>query len=80
MNEADVRQRLRDFILNEIIRDDLDIADDEGLITGGLMDSLSLVRVQVFIEEAFGVSIPDPQMTVAAMDTLDQMVARIMKG
>lgn len=80
MNEADVRQRLRAFILNEIIRDDLDIADDEGLITGGLMDSLSLVRVQVFIEEAFGVSIPDPQMTVATMDTLDQMVARIMKG
>ncbi len=80
MNEAEVRQRLRAFILNEIIRDDLDIADDEGIITGGLMDSLSLVRVQVFIEEAFGVVIPDPQMTVATMDTLNQMVARIMKG
>jgi acyl carrier protein len=80
MNEAEVRQRLRAFILNEIIRDDLDIADDEGLITGGLMDSLALVRVQVFIEQAFGVVIPDPQMTVAAMDTLDQMVARVMKG
>jgi acyl carrier protein len=81
MDETNIRARLKAFIQNEILHDaTLDFADDEKLITDGLIDSLALVQVQLFIEESLGVVIPDPQMTVATMNTLDQMVARVLRG
>lgn len=78
MDEHIIREKLRIFIVNELIRDrDYDLADDEGVITGGLIDSFALAQLGVFVEQVFGVYIPDPDLTVAKMDTLNQMVARV---
>ncbi|MBI1813995.1 MAG: acyl carrier protein [Deltaproteobacteria bacterium] len=81
MTGSEIRAQLRTFICNELIRDPaFVINDDEPLITGGLIDSFSLAYVGVFIEEAFGVYIPDTDLTVESMDTLDQMVTRVLQG
>lgn len=81
MTEADVRALLRDFITRELIRDaDYDLTDDEGIITGGLMDSFALAELAVHVEKTLGVHIPDPDLTVAKMNTLRQMTARVMRG
>lgn len=81
MDETVVRQVLRQFITNDLIRDgDYDLKDDEGIISEGLMDSFALAELGVFIEQTFEVYIPDPDLTVAKMDTLNQMVARVMQG
>jgi acyl carrier protein len=73
-----IKEQLRDFIKNELLHDpNFPLQDDEPLITGGLIDSFSLVQVQLFIDEAFGVFIEDPAMTVANMDTINMMVAAI---
>jgi acyl carrier protein len=59
----------------ELIRDaDYDLTDAEGIITVGLMDSFSLAELAVYVEKEFCVYIPDSDLTVAKMDTLDQMV------
>jgi acyl carrier protein len=77
---ADIKQRLRSFICAELIRKpDYALGDNEPVITGGLIDSFSLVQVSVFIEEEFGVYIPDTDLTVADMDTLNLMAARIAR-
>ena len=81
MDEKTVRERLRAFITRELIRDaDYHLTDAEGIITGGLMDSFALAELAVYVESEFGMYIPDPDLTVAKMDTLDQMVARVMRG
>ena len=81
MDEAAIRDRLRTYITRELIRDEsYPLADDEGIITGGLMDSFSLAELAVYIEKEFDVYIPDIDLTVAKMDTLDQVVARVMQG
>jgi acyl carrier protein len=54
--------------------------DNQPLITGGLIDSFSLVEISVFIDDKFGVYIPDTDLTVANMDTLNQMAARVAQG
>ncbi len=78
MDEKIVREKLRTFITHELIRDEeYHLADDEGIITGGLMDSFALAEFAVYVESEFGVYIPDAELTVAKMDTLDQMVARV---
>lgn len=81
MNEAEIREKLRTFITRELIRDEAyDLQDDEGIITGGLMDSFALAEFGVFVEQEFDVYIPDADLTVAKMDTLDQMVVRVRSG
>lgn len=81
LNEHDVRENLRTFITTELIRDaGYPLKDDEGIVTGGLIDSFALAEVGVFIEDTFDIYIPDPDLTVDQMDTLNQMVQRVMKG
>ena len=81
MDEQVVREKLRAFITRDLIRDpDYFLTDAEGIITGGLMDSFALAEFAVHVEREFGVYIPDAELTVANMDTLDQMVARVMRA
>lgn len=84
MNRLDadeVRTGLRQFICTELMRaPDYPLADDEPMITGGLIDSFALAHVGVFIEASFGVYIPDPELTVENMDTLHQMVQRVLEA
>ena len=80
MNAQTIREKIRVFIITELIRDeDYDLVDDEGIITGGLMDSFALAELGVYVEDEFGVYIPDADLTVEKMDTLNLMTARIMK-
>lgn len=80
MDEKTIREKLRTFITHELIRDPgYDLQDDEGIITNGLMDSFSLAEFGVYVEQEFNVYIPDADLTVTKMDTLNQMVARVMR-
>ncbi len=81
MDEQQVRATLRAFITRELIRDEkYNLSDDEGIITGGMMDSFALAELGVFVEDTYNVYIPDAELTVAKMDTLNQITARVMRG
>ncbi len=81
MNAQEMRDRLRDFVCSELLRKpDYPLAADEPLITGGLIDSFSLAQIGVFVEDAFGVYVPDTDLTVANMDTIERMVICILKA
>ncbi len=78
MIESEIRQKLCDFICQELLNNPVfPLTDDEPLITGGLMDSFSLAQVGVFVEQAFGIYLPDTDLTVENMNTLAQMVRQI---
>lgn len=73
-----MKEKIRTFIKTEMIRDpNYPLQDDEPLITGGLIDSFSLVELQMFIDETFGIFIDDVDMTAENMDTLRAIVAEI---
>lgn len=80
MDERTVRKKLRQYIVNELIRDDTyALEDDEAIISEGLMDSFALAELGVYVEQEFDVYIPDPDLTVNNMDTLDDIVVRVMR-
>lgn len=80
MDRAEVHSALRTFVINDMIRmPDYDLQDDEPLINGGLVDSFDLALFGVFVEETFNLYIPDPDLTVENLDTLNQMVDRVMR-
>ncbi len=70
---------IRKFVCGEILeRPDYPLKLDDPLISGGLMVSFALAQFAVFVEEAFGVSIPDNRLTVKELDTIDAMADMIV--
>ena len=81
MNGDEIKRRLKDFICNEVLLNpDYPLGDDEPLISGGLVDSHSLVHIAVFIEQDLGVEIPDTEFTAENMDTVERLAARVEQG
>lgn len=81
MDAAAVRESLRAFIARTLIRDPgYALGDDEPIITAGLIDSFALAELAVFVEREWKVYIPDAELTVERMNTLDQIVARVTGG
>jgi len=52
---------INDYISRELIQDPalLPLADEESLLQSGILDSLSLLRLVVFLEERFGITVVD---------------------
>lgn len=80
MELPEIKSKLRTYICEELIRNpNYPLKDNEPMISGGLIDSFSLAYVGVFIETEFGVYVPDNDLTVARMDTLNQMASRVLQ-
>ena len=56
---------------------DRQLSEDEALISGGLVDSFSLVDLALFVEESFGVKIDDTELTADSFDNLEQLAKLI---
>ena len=66
--------QLRDFITSEILQQPgRDLADDQQLISSGLIDSLSLVDISIFVEDEFQVTIDDTELNADTFDTLGEL-------
>lgn len=80
MTENEIKEKLKTYICIEIIKNkDYPLTDDEAMMSGGLVDSFSLVHVAVFIEKEIGAKIPDTDLSIEKMDTINLMTKRIMQ-
>ena len=80
MNETEIKEKLKTYICSEIIKNkDYPLKEDEPLMTGGLIDSFSLVQLAVFIEKEIGVKVPDTDLSIETMDTINAMTVRVMR-
>ena len=67
-----LRRVLHDHIVSEILLRETPLAPTDDLFDAGF-DSMSLSRILVFIERRFGVVIPDEDVIVDEIATLDGM-------
>lgn len=66
------------YIAAELLNSpDKEIQPDEPLISGGMIDSFSLVDLALFIEETYNVRIDDTELNADTFDTLTQLTALI---
>jgi acyl carrier protein len=56
-----------------------EITCDTSLISGGYIDSFSMVVVLIFIEKTFNIKIPDKETTPNNFDSVNKIVALINK-
>jgi acyl carrier protein len=55
---------INDFISQELVQDLtlLPLADETSLLESGILDSLSLLRLVVYLEERFGITVGDADL------------------
>lgn len=74
----EIRSALEEFIAAEILsQPGRAINVDEKLISSGMIDSLSLVDIALFVEEQYQVIIDDTELNADTFDTLAELEAII---
>ena len=73
---ADIKDAILDYVKEEYLEedDDMEITYDTPLITGGIVDSFSMVSLKVFLENTYNVQIPDSKATPEAFDSVNKIV------
>lgn len=73
-----VYANLEKYIASQILKQpNRSIANDEALISSGLIDSFSLMDLALFVEDNFGVRIEDTELNADTFDNLTQLAALI---
>lgn len=71
----DMKELVLNYVINEYQEDEDDeITYDTPLISGGFVDSFSMVSLKVFLEKKFNIQIPDDEATPEAFDSVDKIV------
>lgn len=75
----DVQTTVRDYILNEFLpgEDPSELTQETPLITGGILDSISTLKLVAFLEEHFGVTIEAHEAGVEYLDSVQQIAQLI---
>ncbi len=78
-----IKQKIRDFIFRELVFVDnpAQFSDDDDLLEVGL-DSMGIMRLIMFIEDQFGVTLPDNEIepdNVKSFNALESWILRHKK-
>jgi acyl carrier protein len=68
---------INDYISRELVQDSslLPLANTTSLLETGIIDSLSLLRLVVFIQERLGITVDDTDIVPENFDTVDAICA-----
>ena len=68
---------INDYISREIVQNPalLPLSNDASLLEGGILDSLSLLRLVVFLEERFKIAVGEADLLPENFDTVNTICA-----
>ena len=77
-------EEMKDVVLQYVIdeymeEDDDEITYDTPLISGGIVDSFSMVSLKRFLENKYNINIPDDKATPEAFDTVDKIIILVQE-
>jgi acyl carrier protein len=77
----DIEGVVKGFILKEFLpgEDPAELTDTTPLITGGVLDSIATLKVVMFIEERFGITLQAHEVDSEHLDTIAQ-IAQLVRA
>lgn len=76
----DMKKVVLDYVIEEYLEDeDEEITYDSPLISGGIVDSFSMVSLKRFLENKYRISIPDEKATPEAFDSVEKIVSLVQE-
>ena len=75
----EISKVVRDYVVREYLEegDEREITETTPLISGGIVDSFSMVSLKRFLEKKYQIQIPDTDATPDAFDTVQRIVALV---
>lgn len=72
MDGTNTKQAIKDYILGEFLPGENPalLTDSTPLITGGVLDSLAILKLVAFLQDRFGIEVEPHETAVEYMDTL----------
>jgi acyl carrier protein len=79
--QDDVKKLILDYVKKEYLDEDSDqeITETTKLISGGIVDSFSMVSLKMFLEKKFQLKIPDEKATPEAFDSVNNILALLQE-
>jgi acyl carrier protein len=73
---ASLKDTILEYVKNEYLEsdDDREINYSSPLISGGIVDSFSMVSLKVFLETKYNIQIPDAKASPEAFDSVNNIV------
>ncbi len=77
----EIAEVIRNYIIREYLAedDDREISETTPLISGGIVDSFSMVSLLRFLEKKYSIDIPDAAATPEAFDTVQNIAALVRR-
>jgi acyl carrier protein len=75
----EIKRQIREFILKEFLpgEDPNELADSTPLITGGILDSIATLKLVMFLEEKFGITLQAHETDAEYLDTVDAVTSLV---
>ena len=74
----EMKKVILEYVKDEYLDDDEEeITFDTPLISGGIVDSFSMVSLKRFLENKYNISIPDDKATPEAFDSVNKIVVLV---
>ena len=71
---AEMKDVVLEYVINEYLEDEDEVLSyDTPLISGGIVDSFSMVSLKRFLENKYKISIPDDKATPEAFDSVNKI-------
>ena len=75
----DMKEIVREYVVREYVEDDTEVTFDTPLISGGIVDSFSMVSLKRFLENKYKISIPDDKATPEAFDSVNKICTLVLE-
>ncbi|ADV61669.1 acyl carrier protein [Isosphaera pallida ATCC 43644] len=71
----DIKSAVQDYILREFLPGESpeELRAETPLITGGILDSISTLKLVAFLEETFGITVEAHEAGVAHLDSIERI-------
>jgi acyl carrier protein len=77
----ELKESIRAYVIKEYLEegDDREVGYDTPLISGGIVDSFSMVSLKRFLEKKNDIRIPDADASPEAFDTVNSIAALVLR-
>ncbi len=75
----DIKETIREFIANNFLKgeESKTIDDDDSFLEEGIIDSVGVLELVAFLEEAFSFRVEDEEITPANLDSTSKLVVYV---
>ena len=79
MSNLDIEHEVRTFIVDNFILDAGTLEGDTSLTRSGVLDSMGVLELIMFLEHRYGLSVPDQDAVPENLDTIERIVGYVQR-